>query len=141
MKRNRQAAQPHFLSGWKDIAKYLGKGVRTVQRYEGQFGLPVRRPSGHSRGSVVAMKPELDVWVQSSPLSSSPVSKAATDSQHLDLATIADRVAELHEEMMALRAELKSSIRRLRENMTALHEELDEQQRRLPHQPGSDRIH
>ena len=24
--------QPHFLNGWKEIANYLGKGVRTAQR-------------------------------------------------------------------------------------------------------------
>ena len=26
--------QVAIISGWKDIANYLGKGVRTVQRYE-----------------------------------------------------------------------------------------------------------
>ena len=34
------------LSSWKDIAKYMGKGVRTVQRWERHLGLPVRRPNG-----------------------------------------------------------------------------------------------
>ena len=43
--------QPHFLNGWKEIANYLGKGVRTVQRYERTLALPVRRPSGRSGGS------------------------------------------------------------------------------------------
>jgi hypothetical protein len=52
-----------IFSGWKDIANYLGKGVRTVQRYEGEFGLPVRRPAGKHRGSVLATKAELDEWV------------------------------------------------------------------------------
>ena len=33
--------QLQVLNGWKEIANYLGKGVRTVQRYEREFGLPV----------------------------------------------------------------------------------------------------
>ncbi len=30
------------LNSWKEIACYLGRGVRTVQRYERDLGLPVR---------------------------------------------------------------------------------------------------
>jgi hypothetical protein len=30
------------LTSWKEIGQYLGKGVRTVQRWEQQMGLPVR---------------------------------------------------------------------------------------------------
>jgi hypothetical protein len=43
-----------MFSGWKDIASYLDKGVRTVQRYERELGLPVHHPAGITRGSVVA---------------------------------------------------------------------------------------
>lgn len=52
-----------ILSGWKDIANYMGKGVRTVQRYERELGLPVRRPNGRAKGSVLITKTELDVWI------------------------------------------------------------------------------
>ena len=39
-----------ILKGWKDIAKYLGTAVRTVQRWE-LLGLPIRRPTpGRCRG-------------------------------------------------------------------------------------------
>jgi prefoldin subunit 5 len=55
-----------MLSGWKDIANYMGKGVRTVQRYERDLGLPVRRVSGNPSGAVVATKSDLDSWVRSS---------------------------------------------------------------------------
>jgi hypothetical protein len=39
----KQKSTPHLeiLSGWKDIANHLGMGVRTVQRYERELGLPV----------------------------------------------------------------------------------------------------
>src|SRR5262252_146292 len=44
-----------IMSGWKDIANYLGKGVRTLQRYEREGALPVKgKPNrflGQSGGS------------------------------------------------------------------------------------------
>jgi len=53
------------LTCWKDIAKYLGKGVRTVQRWESDLGLPIRRPSHHlSKNPVLAIPEELDDWVR-----------------------------------------------------------------------------
>jgi hypothetical protein len=49
------------FSGWKEIANYLGVAIRTLQRYEGRSnGLPIHRPSGKSKGAVVAIKAELD---------------------------------------------------------------------------------
>jgi hypothetical protein len=42
----------------------MGKGVRTVQRWERDFGLPVRRPPGvRSRRAVLALTTDLDAWV------------------------------------------------------------------------------
>ncbi len=52
------------LSGWKDIAKYLGLGVRTVQRWEIRLGLPVIRPAGRGRSVVCARTEELDAWLR-----------------------------------------------------------------------------
>ncbi|MFP5227075.1 MAG: helix-turn-helix transcriptional regulator [Acidobacteriota bacterium] len=51
------------LTSWKDIARYLGKGVRTVQRWERDFGLPVRRPLGSNKKAVLARPHDLDAWV------------------------------------------------------------------------------
>lgn len=51
------------LSSWKEIARHLGKGVRTVQGWEGAYGLPVHRPKG-SKGIVVAYARELDSWMR-----------------------------------------------------------------------------
>ena len=51
------------LGSWKEIAAYLGKGVRTVQRWENDLGLPVRRPDGASKGVVYASPDELDRWL------------------------------------------------------------------------------
>ena len=51
------------LTSWKDIARYMGKGVRTVQRWEQDFGLPVRRPHGSNKKAVLARPRDLDLWV------------------------------------------------------------------------------
>lgn len=51
------------LGSWKEIAAYLGKGVRTVQRWERGLGLPVRRPVAHNRRIVVAVPAEIDAWI------------------------------------------------------------------------------
>ncbi|MGH9521573.1 MAG: hypothetical protein ACRD3E_03460 [Terriglobales bacterium] len=50
------------LSGWKEIAAYMGRGVRTVQRWE-KLGLPVRRPNAHLRSAVLASTEEIDSWI------------------------------------------------------------------------------
>lgn len=57
------------LNSWKEIAAYMGRGVRTVQRWEQELGLPVRRPRGKERSAVIALKKDLDLWLQSAPSS------------------------------------------------------------------------
>jgi len=53
-----------ILSSWKEIAAYLNHGVRTVQRWEAEYGMPVHRPAGRSRTAVVAFRSELDRWLK-----------------------------------------------------------------------------
>jgi hypothetical protein len=56
--------QIEVLSSWKDIAKYAGKGVRTVQRWEQQLGLPVRRPAGRTgKSPVLVYRSDLEEWM------------------------------------------------------------------------------
>ena len=51
------------LQGWKAIAVFLERGVRTVQRWERTLGLPVHR-MGASQGPVIAFRDELDSWLK-----------------------------------------------------------------------------
>jgi hypothetical protein len=51
------------LTSWKEIAAYMGKGVRTVQRWEAEMELPVRRPAS-DRHIVLAFPAELDTWAR-----------------------------------------------------------------------------
>ncbi|HLJ91456.1 MAG TPA: hypothetical protein VKZ53_31950 [Candidatus Angelobacter sp.] len=57
------------LNSWKEIARYLDRGVRTVQRWERDLNLPVRRPWGKKRSAVVAIRKEIDVWISCCPQS------------------------------------------------------------------------
>jgi TolB-like protein/Flp pilus assembly protein TadD len=50
------------LDSWKEIAVYLGRDVRTVQRWEARDELPVRRLHHSKIGSVFAYASELDEW-------------------------------------------------------------------------------
>ena len=54
-----------ILNGWKEIASYVGRGVRTVQRWE-RFRLPVHRPATQTRSAVVAISEEIDYWLRNS---------------------------------------------------------------------------
>jgi len=103
-----------YLTSWKEIANYLGKGVRTVQRYEAELGLPVRRPAGKSRAAVMATRAEIDAWVDSSPIRPA-VQRSVSEMVAHDpqLNEIREGVREMHElrrQMSALRAETRSSL-------------------------------
>jgi len=68
------------LDSWKEIAKHLGREVRTVQIWEKLEGLPVHRHFHRSLSSVFAFRSELDAWCQS-------VSRRSVDTSgnaHLD---------------------------------------------------------
>jgi tetratricopeptide (TPR) repeat protein len=60
------SAQETRLDGWKEIAAYLGRGERTVKRWEARRGLPTHRIPGEGRRSVFAYAAELDEWLRSS---------------------------------------------------------------------------
>jgi hypothetical protein len=60
------------LNSWKEIANHMGRGVRTVQRWERELGLPVRRPRGKSRSAVIALAADLDEWLHRAPVGLGP---------------------------------------------------------------------
>jgi Tol biopolymer transport system component len=71
------------LDSWKEIATYLGRGVRTVQRWEREEGLPVHRLAHEKRGNVYARREELAAWWEGRrrTLTVQPSDAAAADSQ------------------------------------------------------------
>src|SRR6266700_1128454 len=50
------------LDSWKEIAAYLRRDVRTVQRWEKKEGLPVYRHQHDKLGSIYAYRAELTDW-------------------------------------------------------------------------------
>lgn len=56
------------LEGWEEIAAYLKRSVRSVQRWETTRGLPVHRrtsvKNSKRRGEVYALTHELDQWLR-----------------------------------------------------------------------------
>ncbi len=67
MEQNADSLGPlvrHRLESWKEIAVYLKRDIRTVQRWEKHEDLPVHRHL-HARASTVYAFPrELDAWTQ-----------------------------------------------------------------------------
>jgi len=113
------AAQGEVFSGWKDVANYLGKSVRTVQRYERELGLPIRRPAAKATVAVIATKAELDAWISASPLRSAPRRTQATANNSGMLKEFRMQVKELHQlrhETAQLRQAVNASLALLRMN-------------------------
>ena len=54
------------LDSWKAIADYLGRDVRSVQRWESERGLPVHRIPGARGGGVFAYTAEIEAWLHPS---------------------------------------------------------------------------
>ncbi len=50
------------LDSWKEIASFLRRDVRTVQRWEKKEGLPVHRHHHDKLGSVYASRAEVNAW-------------------------------------------------------------------------------
>ena len=59
---NSGANRGRRLNSWKEIAAYLQKDVRTVQRWEKNERLPIHRKPHERQSSVYAYEAELDAW-------------------------------------------------------------------------------
>ena len=67
-------ARTDRLDSWKEIALFLNRTVRTIQRWERTEGLPVHRHLHAKSSSVYAYMEEVVAW-QSSRSPESPVKK------------------------------------------------------------------
>jgi hypothetical protein len=88
------------LTSWKEIARYLGKGVRTVQRWEEDFGLPIRRPHSANKKAVLARPRDLDAWV----------AMRCSTRTTLSLKADGDDRAEEHQVSSAVRSRLSANM-------------------------------
>jgi PAS domain-containing protein len=52
------------LRSWKDIARYIGTSVRTIQRWEQEYEFPVRRVNPGKGSAVFALRDEIEEWLR-----------------------------------------------------------------------------
>jgi hypothetical protein len=107
------------LTSWKEIARYMGKGVRTVQRWEQDFGLPVRRPQGSTKKAVLARPCDLDAWIALRCASRGQVATHAAPAA----STVSDGRRQHLSRLCSLNAQIETS-RMLRESNRALLDEM-----------------
>jgi hypothetical protein len=123
----KQPGSSKVVTGWKNIAAYLDKGVRTVQRYERELGLPIRRPAGKPRAAVIATKAELDAWVAASPYRTvfalqKPSQESTAFAWNLEnsvaeMRRLRQQMTQLRNELSASMAELKGSVQNVKRDM------------------------
>jgi len=120
-------SKPSVLTCWKDIANYMGKGVRTVQRWEQEFGLPVRRPLGSSKKAVLARPSDLDAWVALRCGARNPLPPAIPNGTRSDavmrLATLSAQIEtarQLRDHSRTLMDEFNSALLNLRQEIRTL---------------------
>ena len=95
-----QSGERVFTS-WKEIASFFGKGVRTVQRWERKFGLPISRPTA-AKNVVLATESELRDWIRRA--SKHLAEDGHTEGHHepdnhdLTLAAISERLKRLEDD-------------------------------------------
>jgi len=95
------------LNSWKEIAQYLDRGVRTIQRWEHGLGLPVHRIGKGRRSPVFATASELNLWLStvvverpSKPLQLEPTCTYGTDNTH---GTVNPRIRSLRQSCLTMR--------------------------------------
>ncbi len=108
------AASPSApLQSWKEIANYLHRGVRTVQRWQ-KMGLPVRRLGGGPKAPVMADPRDLDRWLQGAQLHGFGTPQPG---EHLICAGLLRdsllQARQLRQEMSGLRVSHRASMVRL----------------------------
>ena len=101
---------------------YLGRGVRTVQRWEAQLGLPIHRPAGKDHSAVLAFSSELDQWLDSRPVRFAAVSSPnqPADGQAVPVQALLARAEAILERIEALLMRADQTQQRLSEALETI---------------------
>ena len=118
------------LRSWQEIAAYLHRGIRTVQRWEVTLEMPVHRDASNPRCLVVAFQHELDAWM--ADVARSRRARDGSDQTPVVLNTWKEIAAHLHRGVRTVQrweATLGMPVRRLgttpRAPVLAFQNELD----------------
>jgi hypothetical protein len=112
-----------LLDSWKEIAVFLNRGVRTVQRWERDEGLPVHRHSHGKRSTVFAFASEIQDWVNSrsnTDVAAKPTAHSTIFYRNLD-----------SEELMARCTAARALAAKVRHIITKIYEEHQREARGL----------
>ncbi len=115
------APKANVLNSWKEIASYLGRGVRTVQRWEHDLAMPVRRPRAKSRSAVVALPEEIDAWLRTAPSNEiNRVPKTAKPHGKFIMAETLAAAEDLRHQCETLRTQHHRAVMNLMDNLRAM---------------------
>jgi hypothetical protein len=99
------------LNSWKEIAEYVGRGVRTLQRWEQFYDFPVHRPAGNHKSAVFAVPTEVDEWLRTRPMhvqNETNGHAGASEELESELATLRTLVKDLGARMERVERELQA---------------------------------
>src|SRR5580692_10399535 len=86
------------LNSWKEIADFLDRDVRSVQRWEHERGLPIHRIPGQKGGAVFAYETELETWLRSGKAAEASNAAVASDTEVGRAATSSQQVTDAETE-------------------------------------------
>lgn len=117
------ASHPTFNS-WKEIAAYLGRGVRTVQRWERELQLPVHRIGNGRHAPVYATISELKFWMMTSGVGELKVvhdrEPMVSDSPRREAAELTARLNALAQTLAEASVHHRGQAEALKKNIVAL---------------------
>jgi hypothetical protein len=99
--------QEKHLNGWKEIGSYLGRTVRTAQRWEAHLEMPIHRPATRKRTAVIAFSRELDTWLVRKPCRPDPYETLDGIDSTTDIAALNEKLFRLETEATQLALEIK----------------------------------
>jgi hypothetical protein len=112
------------LHSWKEVAAYVGRGVRTVQRWEADCGMPVHRPRGKSRSAVLAFADEIDKWLRSDTNSALQTPELIRSAKDIEASVVSREIVQeaalLHKRCLLLCSENQRALDSLRLNVLKL---------------------
>lgn len=115
------AENPQTLNSWKEIASFLDRGVRTVQRWERDLQLPVHLIGAGKRSPVYASVRELKFWMvtaETDSVHSRPPARPVLvkpNSKNANHTTIEESHRLIAESMKLVQSLAESSVRHQRQ--------------------------
>lgn len=126
---------PAVLNSWKEISAFVGRGIRTAQRWERSSGMPVHRIGHGNRAPVYVVVSELNFWMTKTCGNADGVMQMPLDRKAGR--TPRGRSHDLAEHMSTLARLVAESCVRQREQAELLQQRIMRLRSRVQARPGS----